>query len=220
MAVSFRRNKRARRLIIRLTRTQDSVVVTLPPRSSKEEALDFARRSRGWIAARLAAGEAKVSFACGSAIPLRGTALTIVQDDAKRGTVRLEPERDLILVTGDSTHHARRVTDWLKAEAKRDLLAASARYATLMSVKFHRVSVRDQRSRWGSCTSDGSLSYSWRLILAPSFVLDYVAAHEVAHLSHMDHSARFWRVVLAHCPGARDARSWLRRNGASLHRYG
>jgi predicted metal-dependent hydrolase len=89
-----------------------------------------------------------------------------------------------------------------------------------MEVKFHRITVRDQSSRWGSCSSAGSLSYSWRLILAPPFVLDYVAAHEVAHLKHMNHGTRYWRLVLTHCRHAKEAQHWLRRRGGELHRYG
>jgi len=114
----------------------------------------------------------------------------------------------------------RRLADWLKREARRDLTLASERYAQAMAVSFHRLAIRDQASRWGSCSSDGSLSYSWRLILAPSFVLDYVAAHEVAHLKHMNHGVRFWRLVLTHCPMAPQARLWLRRHGVTLHRFG
>jgi predicted metal-dependent hydrolase len=117
-------------------------------------------------------------------------------------------------------HLKRRLADWLKREARRDLTIASERHAQAMAVSFRRLAIRDQASRWGSCSSDGSLSYSWRLILAPSFVLDYVAAHEVAHLKHMNHGVRFWRLVLTHCPMAPQARLWLKRHGATLHRFG
>ncbi len=106
----------------------------------------------------------------------------------------------LLCVAGDRAHLARRVRDFLKREAKRDLDAASRRYAAMLGVAVKRVSVRDQTSRWGSCTAAGVLSYSWRLILAPPHVLDYLAAHEVAHLVEMNHSRRFWRVVAAHLP--------------------
>jgi predicted metal-dependent hydrolase len=124
-----------------------------------------------------------------------------------------------VVVSGDGAHLARRLVDWLKAQAKRDLLAASESYAVAMGVKFHRLSVRDQKSRWGSCSSDGMLSFSWRLILAPPLVLDYVAAHEVAHLKHMNHSRNFWRLVLTHCPHAGRAKSWLKAHGPELHAY-
>ena len=114
----------------------------------------------------------------------------------------------------------RRLRDHLKREARRDLEAASRRYAAALGVAVRRVAVRDQVSRWGSCTAAGVLSYSWRLILAPPHVLDYLAAHEVAHLIEMNHSARFWRVVARICPDFERAKSWLNAQGNALHRYG
>src|SRR5262249_39572655 len=125
----------------------------------------------------------------------------------------------LLCVAGDAAHVGRRVTDFLKREAKRDLAAASRHYADRLGVRLRRVSIRDQSSRWGSCSSTGMLSYSWRLILAPEFVLDYLAAHEVAHLVEMNHSPRFWRTVLGVCPDTRRAKVWLDAHGADLHRY-
>ena len=110
--------------------------------------------------------------------------------------------------------------DFLKREAKRDLEAASRRAAAALGVTVKRVSVRDQSSRWGSCSTTGVLSYSWRLILAPPFVLDYLAAHEVAHLVEMNHSRAFWRVVERICPDVARAKAWLDAHGAELHRYG
>jgi predicted metal-dependent hydrolase len=115
---------------------------------------------------------------------------------------------------------SRRIGDFLKREARRDLEAASRRYAAELGVAARRVTVRDQSSRWGSCSTAGALSYSWRLILAPPFVLDYLAAHEVAHLVEMNHSRRFWRVVERICPAAHAAKVWLDANGPDLHRYG
>ncbi len=101
-----------------------------------------------------------------------------------------------------------------------DLQKAAQAYAEALGVRVKRLSIRDQSSRWGSCTSAGSLSFSWRLILAPPFVLDYLAAHEVAHLVEMNHSARFWRVVARVCPSVERAKTWLDTHGNDLHRYG
>jgi predicted metal-dependent hydrolase len=114
----------------------------------------------------------------------------------------------------------RRVHDFLKREARKDLHKASLAYADELGVRVRRVSIRDQSSRWGSCTSAGSLSYSWRLILAPPFVLDYLAAHEVAHLVEMNHSPRFWRVCARICSHVERAKRWLDTYGNDLHRYG
>jgi len=133
--------------------------------------------------------------------------------------VWIDEDGSALNVTGDVRHLQRRLSDWLKQQAKHDLAAASTAYARAMEVKIRRITIRDQSSRWGSCSSDGSLSYSWRLVLAPAFVLDYVAAHEVAHLRHMDHSPRYWRLVLTHCLRAKEAQHWLKRHGSLLHRY-
>jgi predicted metal-dependent hydrolase len=126
----------------------------------------------------------------------------------------------MLCVAGGEAHVARRVRDFLKREAKRELETASKLAAASLGVTVARVSIRDQASRWGSCSTTGVLSYSWRLILAPPFVLEYLAAHEVAHLVEMNHSRRFWRVVERVCPHMARAKTWLDSHGAELHRYG
>jgi predicted metal-dependent hydrolase len=156
-------------------------------------------------------------------LPLRGAEHRIVHRRAARGTVWIETgeaDERLLCVAGQAPHVPRRVRDFLKREAKRDLEAASRRAADALAVSIKRVSIRDQASRWGSCSTTGVLSYSWRLIFAPPFVLDYLAAHEVAHLVEMNHSQRFWRLVERICPHMRSAKSWLDAYGAELHRYG
>jgi predicted metal-dependent hydrolase len=155
-------------------------------------------------------------------LPLRGIDHRIVHRRESRGTVWIEDtgdERNLC-VAGEAPHLARRLRDFLKREAKRDLEAASSLAAQRLGVSIKRVSIRDQSSRWGSCSTTGVLSYSWRLILAPTFVLDYLAAHEVAHLIEMNHSRRFWRLVARICPHVTRAKTWLDVHGSNLHRYG
>jgi predicted metal-dependent hydrolase len=140
-----------------------------------------------------------------------------------RGTVWAETDDDgtaFLCVAGGALHVARRVTDFLKREAKRDLAAATRRHAAALGVAIERIGVRDTATRWGSCSADGALSYSWRLVLAPAFVLDYLAAHEVAHRRELNHSARFWRLVDQLVPDRRRAEAWLKAHGNSLHRYG
>ena len=218
--VVFRHNKRARRLIVRLDRAGRGVVVTLPLRVGRDEGLAFAHRSAAWIAEHLAREGGGVGFIDRVEIPLRGETVCIAHRPATRGTVWLDRDSSLLCVAGRAEHVPRRVADWLKAEARRDLAAATGKYARVMGVSFRRIAIRDQKSRWGSCSADGSLSYSWRLIMAPPYVLDYVAAHEVAHLRHMNHSVKFWRLVLSHCTEAARAKSWLKANSTSLHKYG
>ena len=151
---------------------------------------------------RLKAHGGGIALAPGSRIPLRGVLHEIRHVPARRGTVAVDATEALILVPGELPHLPRRLVDWMKTAARADLQLASRRYAALMDVTFKRITIRDQRSRWGSCSAGGELSYSWRLILTPPHVLDYVAAHEVAHLKHMNHGPRFWRLVLTHCPDA------------------
>jgi predicted metal-dependent hydrolase len=158
-----------------------------------------------------------VKLGAGVTMPLRGEPHEVKALAGRRGSV-LAISR-AIWVPGGPDHCGRRLRDWLIAEARRDLAAASEKYAALMGVKIRRVSIRDQKGRWGSCSSSGDLSYSWRLVLAPPHVLDYVAAHEVAHLRQMNHSPRFWRLVLTHCAHAARAKRWLKANGAELHRF-
>ena len=221
--VRVRRHHRARRYTLRIQAASREVVLTMPPRGSLKEARAFAQLHGGWIAARLRRLPAAVPFAHGTVIPLRGVEHRIEHRRGARGTVWREAGSDgapLLCVAGDAPHVARRLGDYLKREAKRELDAACRRYAQVLGLALRRVSVRDQTSRWGSCSTTGVLSFSWRLILAPPFVLDYLAAHEVAHLKEMNHSPRFWRLVMQICPHTRPAKAWLEVHGAELHRYG
>jgi predicted metal-dependent hydrolase len=220
--VQLRRHRQARRYTLRVHATDRTVVLTMPLRGSVKEARAFAERNGGWIAARLKRLPQPIPFADGLELPLRGVPHRIVHRAGARGTVWVEAgdAMPLLCVAGEPAHLARRVRDFLKREAKRDLEVASKRYAAALGVAVKRVSVRDQSSRWGSCTAAGVLSYSWRLILTPPAVLDYLAAHEVAHLIEMNHSRKFWRVVAGICPEWQRAKGWLNAHGAALHRYG
>ncbi len=221
--VRVRRHAQACRYTLRIQSTTREVVLTMPPRGSLKQAREFAQQHSGWIAARLKRLPGVAPFADGTVLPLRGAEHRIVHRHGQRGTVWIEAdshERLLLCVAGEAPHVPRRVRDYLKREAKRDLETASRRAAAVLGVKIKRVSIRDQSSRWGSCSTTGVLSYSWRLILAPPFVLDYLAAHEVAHLVEMNHSRAFWRLVERICPDVHSAKSWLDARGAELHRYG
>jgi predicted metal-dependent hydrolase len=216
--VQLRRNAQARRYTLRIQSASREVVLTLPPRGSLKQAREFAHKHAGWIAVRLKRLPQPVLFTDGAVVPLRGFEYTIVHRPDARGTVWVEPGNKLC-VAGGTPHLARRVRDFLKKEARRDLELASKRAASALGVTLKRVSIRDQSSRWGSCSTTGVLSYSWRLILAPPFVLDYLAAHEAAHLIEMNHSRAFWRQVARICPEFKQAKAWLGAHGADLHRY-
>ena len=218
LEVVFRRHAQARRLVLRLNSSGTGVVVTVPKGVSRGKALEFTERSRNWIEERVKSRGGLIRLEHGHVLPLRGVNHEIRHIDCRRGLVSLDAARGLIHVPGEPAHVTRRLLDFLKAQAREDLTAASKRYAALMGVDYRRIIIRDQKSRWGSCSATGELSYSWRLILTPDYVLDYVAAHEVAHLRHLDHSARFWRLVLTHCPNAAKAKNWLREHGQEVHR--
>ncbi|WP_439923616.1 M48 family metallopeptidase [Nitrobacter sp. JJSN] len=222
-SVRLRRHRRARRYTLRIHPSDREAILTMPPRGTLVEAKDFAQRHGGWIAARLGRLPKAAPFHHGAVIPLRGVAHRIVHRTGERGTVWAETRDSgerILCVAGELDYLERRVHDFLKREARRDLQKAAQRYADTLGVKVKRLSIRDQSSRWGSCTSSGSLSFSWRLILAPPFVLDYLAAHEVAHLVEMNHSPRFWKVVARICNHVERAKRWLDAEGNDLHRYG
>jgi predicted metal-dependent hydrolase len=221
--VQLRRHRQARRYTLRIQATTREVILTIPPRGTLTEAGEFAQKHGGWIAARLGRLPAAVPFADGVVVPLRGVPHRIAHRRGMRGTVWAKAAGDgerLLCVAANAPHLDRRVGDYLRCEAKRELETASLKYAAALGVAAKRITVRDQSSRWGSCSTTGMLSFSWRLILAPSHVLDYLAAHEVAHLIEMNHSPRFWRLVQRLCPDHDRAKTWLDAHGADLHRYG
>jgi predicted metal-dependent hydrolase len=221
--IRLRRHRQARRYTLRIQAATREVILTMPPRGSLKEARAFADKHGGWIAARLKRLPEAAPFAHGSELPLRGLRHRIVHRPNSRGTVWTDRDGNgarLLCVAGDGPHLARRVGDFLKREVKRDLEAASRAYAEQIGAAIKRISVRDQSSRWGSCSTTGVLSFSWRLILAPPFVLQYLAAHEVAHLVEMNHSRRFWRLLKRLCPDMQRAKIWLDVHGTDLHRYG
>ncbi len=222
-SVKLRRHRRARRYTLRIHPTDREAILTVPPRGTIAEAREFANMHGGWIAARLGRLPKAAPFQPGTVLPLRGVPHRIVHRAGERGTVWTETRESgekILCVAGGVEFTDRRVHDFLKREARKELHKASLAYAEALGVRVKRVSIRDQSSRWGSCTSAGSLSYSWRLILAPSFVLEYLAAHEVAHLVEMNHSPRFWRVVGRVCVHVERAKVWLDTHGNDLHRYG
>jgi predicted metal-dependent hydrolase len=221
--VVVRRSAQARRYTLRVKAATREAVLTMPLRGSMATAKDFAARYGGWLAQRFHKMPEMVDFIDGARLPLRGVEHVVSHRPQARGGVWIEPGVDgapVIAVAGDAAHVARRVKDYLKREARKDIEIAARKHAAALGVTIRKVSIKDTTSRWGSCAADGSLSFSWRMILAPPFVLDYLAAHEVAHRREMNHSARYWRVVASLDPGWEAAEAWLKRHGAGLHRYG
>jgi predicted metal-dependent hydrolase len=220
--VALKRVATSRRFTLRVRTATRDVLLTIPSRSSLKAAREFAERHAAWIGTRLARLPQPVAFEPRAVTPLRGVAHRIVHRPGERGVVWLESSErgPLICVAGERPHVPRRVVDFLKREARKDLEAAVARHAKQIGVKPRRIVLRDTVSRWGSCSSTGGLNFSWRLILAPPFVLDYLAAHEVAHLVHMNHSPLFWKLAKRLTQETDRAEVWLKIHGPNLHRFG
>ena len=222
--VEVRRHPGARRLTLRVSRTRRAIIVTLPVQCHLDEADSFLHRNIAWVRERLSSMPDPVPFTNGALVPLRGTQHRIVLRGRLRGEGVVKeaggtsfPE---LHVSGEAEHAPRRLADWLVGQAHSDLQTCVKRHAVTLGLNARRIAVRDQSSRWGSCSTTGLLSFSWRLILAPAAILDYVAAHEVAHLAEMNHGPRFWALVRRTYPGLDDARRWLHVYGMDLHRYG
>jgi predicted metal-dependent hydrolase len=197
------------------------VSVVAPSSRSLDRAMDFARKERDWIAHRLASVPEPIRLALGSTLMVRGVEYVIRAGERGRTPVWIDRDaaRPTIRVAGQPEHVARRLLDWLKREARKRIEERVGDYAARLGVRPKRITIRDTSSRWGSCSSARSLSFSWRLILAPPAVLDYVVGHEVAHLRELNHKPRFWRLVDAIIPDMEKSQDWLTENGALLHRY-
>ena len=218
LEVRLRLNPRARRMIVKVNPATGEVSVTAPSRRGLAHAMDFARGQQDWIRGQLAKALAPVCLGAGAAVPLAGTPHQIRA--AAKGPAPVWAEDGVIWVRGGEAHASRRLLDFLKKEARKALEARVLEHAPRLGAKPSRITVRDTASRWGSCSSGRSLSFSWRLILAPAFVLDYVVAHEVAHLREMNHSQRFWAHVKSLVADIETPQAWLKKNGRELQRYG
>jgi len=211
--IDLRRSARARRISLRVSVLDGRVTLTVPRHVKTKVALEFAEEKSDWIAKALEKQNPVVWVEMGCEIPILGDIHKIVPGRGRAARIKdgvIEAPEGRV---GPS------VQAQLKSLARERLVEASDRYASALGRSYGRISLRDTRSRWGSCSHEGNLMYSWRLVLAPPNVLDYVAAHEVAHLAHMDHSQAFWATVADLCLDYQTPRGWLRTDGASLHSY-
>lgn len=215
LQIHLRRSGRARRMSLRVSRLDGKVTLTVPKFVGEDEALAFAREKESWLRAHHETSVDVVQVAIGSELPLMGQAHRIHAGTGRRIAV----SDGVISVPGNPDTVGRRLGAHLKQLARSQLAHASDRYAQMLGHEYAKLTLRDTRSRWGSCTSNGGLMYSWRLILAPPEVLYYVAAHEVAHLQEMNHSQEFWNVVRNLYGDYSQERRWLHEHGSELHRY-
>lgn len=211
----WRRSARARRIGLRIDPVAGDIVITLPPRGSRRVGLSLLREHEAWVAAKLAALPAALRIEPGGTIPVCGRPHRIVHVPGGRGTVIGD---QAIHVGGGEEFVARRVRDALSRLARDRFSAMAQDKAALAGLRPRAVRVRDTSSRWGSCAADGTLMFSWRLIMAPDFVQDYVVAHEAAHLRHMNHGPQFWALAGALTPHRAEATQWLNRHGHGLLR--
>lgn len=212
--VLLRRSAQARRLSLRISRLDGRATLTLPTRVPEREGMAFVRERESWLRKHLSAIEPEMPVEIGATVLFEGADVPVIAGPVKRATLK----SGALMVPDDPGKVGKRVAAFMKLRARDALADASDRYAAALGRPYNRISLRDTRSRWGSCSSAGDLMYSWRLIMAPRSVLEYVAAHEVAHLQHMDHSDRFWGVVNDLFPNHKACRKWLRNNGGALHR--
>jgi predicted metal-dependent hydrolase len=217
-AVAFRRSARARKISLRIDPGFDGILITLPMRVSHRQGLALLRQHEDWAAEKLAALPRLVRIAAGVSIPVDGVMHGIVPVPDGRGGAWIGDGQ--IFVTGEPEFLARRVTDCLKRRARQKFTALAAEKAALAGAKINAVRIKDTRTRWGSCAPDGTLAFCWRLVCAPEFVQDYVVAHEVAHLRHMNHGRQFWALTETLTLHRAIASDWLARNGLELLRLG
>ena len=214
-------NPRARRVSVRICPTRREAIATAPSRRQLKQALAFAAERAGWIAHELARLPQGMTLLPGARAPLRGVMHELVCEHG-RAAPRIElgaPPRLIAPAPAAELFEARLVR-FFKAEARRDLEARVAAHARTLNARPGKIQVKELRSRWGSCTMEGALSFSWRVVLAPPFVLDYLAAHETAHLIEMNHSRRFWNLVRRCIPDYERGRAWLHDHGCALHAVG
>ena len=216
--VEWRRSARARRVSLRIDPRGGMVVVTLPQRTARTAGMALLITHAAWVSERLAALPGSVAFADGALVPLHGEPHLIRHRPGMRGGAWIDGRE--IHVAGDLAFLPRRMTDFMRSEARRSITQLVAGKAALARARPARITLKDTSSRWGSCAANGNLAFSWRLVMAPMFVQDYVCAHEVAHLRHMNHGPKFWATVRQITPYTEPAMAWLRSDGMRLLRIG
>lgn len=215
VTVTVRQSARARRLTLRLASGTGRLTLTVPRGVPVAEMRRFLHANRQWIESRTAALPEVQIPAPGLVLPVGGVRLTLREGSGRRIVCRGEE----LFIPGSDVRFMGALQAWLKERMREQAQASLDRHAQALGRPYARLTLRDPRSRWGSCTSEGNIMLSWRLILAPAEVLDYVAAHEVAHLAEMNHSPAYWRTLADLLPDYEEPRAWLRTHGAQLHRY-
>ena len=213
----IRRHNRAKRICLRYNPTEHAISLTLPRYTHVQAGLHFLTQKSEWLLETLQGAPSKKALKPGVVIPLMGDRVRLRHDATMRKAWCMID--GALVISGPREEFGKRAIEAIKKIAKQEISKRATRYAKHVGRHINRIGVRDTRSRWGSCSSAGNLSFSWRLVFAPTEVFDYVIAHEVAHLRHMNHSDRFWNLVSIICPDYEIAKEWLRRHGRELYRY-
>ncbi|MGE0660168.1 MAG: M48 family metallopeptidase [Reyranellaceae bacterium] len=220
IAIALRRSARARRISLRVSPRSGALELVLPARASLAAGLRFAATQARWIERHAARLIEPCRLQPGIVLPLAGIDHEVTHDPAARG-VRHDVGTRNLLVGGDPLHAPRRLRDFLARQARQAVTPLAHEKAARIGRRIARLSIRDSRTRWGSCSSGGGLSFTWRLALTPPSVVDYLAAHEVAHLEEMNHGPRFWRLCASLAEHDLDqTRAWLRQNGGRILSFG
>lgn len=217
-ALRVRRSRRAKRLALRIMPASGEVELVVPIRASVKQGIAFAREKASWLKTHLGKLPPPVPFTDGAVIPVFDQPRMIRRTDELFGGIWLTDGELRVAAPPETVPDV--VRGWLRNQAKDELTSRAEEKTGLLNSRFRRLTVRDTASRWGSCSPKGDLSFSWRIIMAPDYALDYLVAHEVAHLQEMNHSRRFWAIVEDIADQPDRGRAWLRDHGASLHRFG
>lgn len=214
--VKVKKTSVAKKLVLRIDTKDHCAILSIPKYCLRKQALKFLQENEVWIINTLANLPKLSNFAEGDEISVFGKIYKICHENKHKGT---RFEGDLLKVGGDKVFLHRRVKDFLKKEAVDKLAEISIKTAEKIGVKIASVTVKDTKSRWGSCSTKGNINYNWRIVLAPKEVIDYLVCHEVSHLKHPNHSTDFWSTVESLCPSYKDSRNWLKTHGKELYKY-
>ena len=214
--VKVKKSSAAKKLVLRIDEKNRCPVLSVPKYCSQKQALKFLQENEVWIINMLAKLPQKSNFSTGEEVSFFGEKYTIFHDVKHKGTCF---ENNLLKVGGDDIFLHRRVKDFLKKQAMEKLAELSLDKAKKIGVNIASVSIKDTKSRWGSCSTKGNINYNWRIVLAPIYVIEYLVCHEVCHLKHPNHSSDFWDEVKEICPDYKEGRSWLKIKGKNLYKY-
>jgi len=215
--IFLKTNNLAKRLILKADPVTAQIILVKPQRTSKKKAIEFAIKNSKWIENEIKSFKPKIDFIAGSLIPILGEPCELTHIESKLNNVSKEGPK--IIITCKKEDMPEKLRNWIKQEAKEIITNVAKTYSDKVSKKFRRLSIKEMNYRWGSCSKEGNLNFSWRIFMTPRRVFDYIIAHEVAHLVELNHSMRFWKTVDLLNNDRLFATKWLKENNEQLHRY-